>query len=100
MWRHAGVTRNQNLLSEGLDTLEQWQRYTFNGGQTDSVGWDLQNMLTVSSLVMTAALLREETRGGHTRTEFPERRPEWRKHITFQAASNGAIDIGTEEMKD
>ncbi len=100
MWRHAGVTRNREHLTEGLETLEQWQRYAFNGRQEDSVGWDLQNMLTISTLVMTAGLIREETRGGHTRTEFPERRPEWRKHIVFQVTENGFVKIETEEMKD
>ena len=99
MWRNAGVKRSSEMLNEGLETLQQWQRYTFNGEQNDTVGWDLQNMLTVSMLVMQAALMREETRGGHTRVDFPEREEKWRRHITFQRNENGSIQLGMEEMK-
>ncbi len=100
MWRNAGVIRNANLLTEGIDMLRQWSRYTFNGEQEDPMGWDLQNMLTVSRMVMTAALLREETRGGHTRTEFPQRKPEWRKHITFQRRDDNSVVIEMENLED
>ena len=37
------------------------------------------NMLLVSECVARAALIREESRGGHTRDDFPEMSPEWRK---------------------
>ncbi len=100
MWRNAGVKRNAEMLIEGLETLSQWRRYTFNGGKEDLHGWDLQNMMTVSMLIMYAALLREETRGGHTRTEFPDRRPEWRKHTVFERQEDGTVAVKTEEMKD
>lgn len=100
MWRNAGVKRSAELLTEGLETLHQWGRYTFRGEQEDTHGWDLQNMLTVAMMVMQGALLREETRGGHTRTEFPERRPEWRKHITFQRQDDDSVQVSMEPMKD
>ena len=98
MWRSAGVKRNAELLNEGLESLAQLKRF-MQGEQIDPEGWDLQNMLQIGTIVMEAALLREETRGGHTRTEFPERRPEWRKHLTFQRQEDGSVTVETEELK-
>ena len=96
MWRNAGVKRNAELLTDGLETLSQLKRF-MRGEQIDSEGWDLQNMLQMGTIIMNAALLREETRGGHTRTEFPDRRPEWLKHITFQRQEDGSVTVETKE---
>lgn len=96
MWRNAGVKRNAELLTDGLETLSQLKRF-MRGEQIDSEGWDLQNMLQIGTIIMNAALLREETRGGHTRTEFPDRRPEWLKHITFQRLEDGSVTVETKE---
>ena len=38
----------------------------------DPDGWELQNMLTVARVMIGAALRREESRGVHLRTDFPE----------------------------
>ncbi len=98
MWRSAGVKRNAELLTEGLESLAQLKRF-MQGEQIESEGWDLQNMLQIGTIIMEAALLREETRGGHTRTEFPDRRPEWHKHLTFQRQEDGSVMVETEELK-
>ncbi|HOQ29999.1 MAG TPA: hypothetical protein PLH36_14785, partial [Armatimonadota bacterium] len=46
---------------------------------------EFQNMLTVSRLIARAALKREESRGGHYRTDFPRRDDEkWRRHVVFR----------------
>ena len=37
-------------------------------------------MTTSATLVAAGALKREESRGGHFRTDFPEPRPEWEHH--------------------
>ncbi|MBX6769461.1 MAG: fumarate reductase/succinate dehydrogenase flavoprotein subunit, partial [Actinomadura rubrobrunea] len=46
-------------------------------------GWhlalDLRNMLLVSEAIAKAALERRESRGGHTREDYPQMSPEWRK---------------------
>jgi succinate dehydrogenase/fumarate reductase flavoprotein subunit len=42
--------------------------------------FDLRNMLLVARIVAEAALARRESRGAHQREDFPEMRPEWRRH--------------------
>ena len=53
------------------------------GGRAYNPGWhlalDLRNMLEVAECVAQAALERQESRGGHTRDDYPEMSPEWRK---------------------
>ena len=39
---------------------------------------DLQNMIVVSECIAKAALIRQESRGGHTREDFPGMNPDWR----------------------
>jgi succinate dehydrogenase / fumarate reductase flavoprotein subunit len=53
------------------------------GGRKYNPGWhlalDLRNMIIVSESTAKAALLREESRGGHTREDFPDMDPKWRQ---------------------
>ena len=53
------------------------------GGRRYNPGWhlalDLRNMLVVSECTARAALERAESRGGHTREDFPQMDPNWRK---------------------
>jgi L-aspartate oxidase len=45
----------------------------------------LQNMLSISRMIIRAALEREETRGVHVRTDFPATDDEhWQRHIAFR----------------
>ena len=46
---------------------------------------ELANLCTVSSALLVAAELREETRGAHSRLEFPEARPEWKRRLVHGA---------------
>ncbi len=81
MWRDAGVVRNGKDLDEGLDMITFWCRYVMDKEFGDPQGWELQNMLTVARLVAMSARQREETRGVHCRTDFPETSPAWQRHI-------------------
>ena len=48
-------------------------------------GWhlamDMRNMLLVSECVAKSALARTESRGGHTRDDFPSMSPQWRRSL-------------------
>ena len=76
LWRTAGVVRNEADLRDALSDIEGWSRYVF-ARQFDSIdGWELQNMLTVAQLVLEGALQRQETRGAHNRSDYPEASPQ------------------------
>jgi L-aspartate oxidase len=71
MTARAGVLRSAEGLRAGLDRLGE-----LVGRPATSIGqdsWEATNLLTISTLLARAALLREETRGSHWREDFPER---------------------------
>ncbi|MCC6491968.1 MAG: L-aspartate oxidase [Pirellulales bacterium] len=72
VWRAVGVRRNGPDLREAARTIERWQRYVLHQQFHDPAGWELQNMLTVALVMIGAALRREESRGVHLRSDFPE----------------------------
>ncbi|MFH1300050.1 MAG: L-aspartate oxidase, partial [Planctomycetota bacterium] len=45
-------------------------------------GWELQNMLLVSQLMIASAIERRESRGVHYRSDYPETDPAFQKHIS------------------
>ena len=84
VWRSAGVRRDREHLLEAAETIDRWCGYVLDRQFSDSGGWELQNMLTVARIVIDAALQREETRGVHLRTDFPN--PDdvhWKRRISF-----------------
>ncbi|MFP6693185.1 MAG: L-aspartate oxidase, partial [Pirellulales bacterium] len=60
-----------------------WCRYVLPRQFSSPEGWELQNMLTVARLMIDAALTREETRGVHQRSDYPQANPDWRRHLSF-----------------
>jgi len=85
MWRNVGVRRDAEGLSEASDNLEHWCRYVLGQQFSRPQGWELQNMLIVARLIISAALERAETRGCHVRTDFPDRDDaRWNRHLTFR----------------
>ena len=78
-------------LSEALETVDGWRRYVLVRQFADLEGWELQNMLTLARVMIEAALAREESRGVHLRTDFPNRDDaHWDKHQGFSRAEHSA----------
>jgi aspartate oxidase len=80
-WRRAGITRSGTSLREGLEELEQL-RPAFDRGlaRNGRQGFEADNMYKVVSLIVRAALAREESRGCHYRSDFPEKNSSPAKH--------------------
>ncbi|MEL7429525.1 MAG: L-aspartate oxidase [Pseudomonadota bacterium] len=74
MSRHVGVSRD----AEGLDAAIRG----IVALEAENRSARFRNALTTAKLMAVAALKREESRGGHKRSDFPEARPEW-QHRTF-----------------
>ncbi len=72
MWRAAGVQREGSQLREAAESIDAWCHYVLPRQFTAPEGWELQNMLTVARVMIAAALRREESRGVHLRSDFPE----------------------------
>jgi L-aspartate oxidase len=83
MWRDVGVVRDGEELDEALEMISFWCRYVMDKEFQDPQGWQLQNMLIVSRLIAMSARQREESRGVHYRSDFPDRSPSWQRHIVI-----------------
>jgi L-aspartate oxidase len=85
MWRACGVRRSGEFLNEALESVDQWRRYVLARQFDDIEGWELQNMLTLARVMIQAALVREESRGVHLRTDFPQLdNARWNRHLWFE----------------
>ncbi len=67
------------LIVEAADVLAAWQKSLPQ--PTDRPSYELNNLVLTGRLVTEAALLREESRGAHFRTDFPQSLPQWQHHI-------------------
>jgi succinate dehydrogenase / fumarate reductase flavoprotein subunit len=80
MQRHAGIIRDKQGLETALTELEKLKARARKVGVTGSreynPGWhtaiDLRSLLVVSEATARAALERTESRGGHTRSDYPD----------------------------
>lgn len=85
MWRAAGVQREREQLLEAQQSIDYWRRYVLPRQFPTPEGWELQNMLTVAQMMIESALEREESRGVHWRSDFPDTDDDqWRRHIELE----------------
>lgn len=81
--QNAGPVRNETGLAKALSFFEG------RSGLPSCIEADISvletcNMLTVGELVVHAALMRKESRGGHYREDFPFESKLWRRHIIMR----------------
>jgi L-aspartate oxidase len=99
MAAHVGIVRDASGLRAATDALAALQTeldgLAATGAPVDFAALlhccELRNMLAVARLVALAALLREESRGAHFRSDFPEARDEWRRRQVFGLADLDAV---------
>ena len=110
MQNKAGIIRTRELLLEALadlDGLSDRASITSpGGGRTYNPGWhqalELSAMIDVSRMCALAALRREESRGAHTREDFPETdHSHWGKVTSvISMGDDGSMDIGYTSYPD
>ena len=88
MWRDVGIERHADKLQSAAQQVEFWNHYVANRTFHDPMGWELQNMLTVARLMITAALSRTESRGVHFRSDFPAEDPGQAEHILLAVSAD------------
>jgi len=83
MWDNVGIIRNEDSLKKANQQVE----YLYNNlarGNDPLAYYEVVNMLTVARIIIQAALWRQESRGGHFRSDYPERDDvRWLKHTSF-----------------
>jgi succinate dehydrogenase / fumarate reductase flavoprotein subunit len=83
----VGIIRTEAEIKKALAELEtlgeRASAVSAEGGSAYNPGWhlalDMRNIMLMARCVASAALERQESRGGHTRDDYPGMRPEWRK---------------------
>ncbi|AVP69012.1 fumarate reductase/succinate dehydrogenase flavoprotein subunit [Prescottella equi] len=99
----VGIIRTESEIERAIATLADVKSrlpgVTVEGHRQFNPGWhlalDLRNMILVSECVARAALMRTESRGGHTRDDFPSMDPQWRS--TLLVCSTVADDRAAED---
>ena len=81
LWDKVGIIRNKESLTEAADVLATWQKSLPQ--PTDRPSYELNNLVITGRLMTEAALLREESRGAHFRSDFPHSSPQWQRHIVL-----------------
>ena len=99
----AGIIRNGDLLLDALKDLDELEQRASEvspgGGRIYNPGWhqalELGAMIDVSRMCALAAFRREESRGGHTRDDFPESdHTHWGKvNSVIRQADDGSMEI-------
>ncbi|MFJ3900872.1 fumarate reductase/succinate dehydrogenase flavoprotein subunit [Streptomyces sp. NPDC090025] len=104
----VGIIRREGEMAEALERIaalrERAGRVAVEGHRQFNPGWhlalDLRNMLLVSECVARAALERTESRGGHTREDFPAMDRAWRPvNLLCRAVEGGAGGIALERVR-
>jgi succinate dehydrogenase / fumarate reductase flavoprotein subunit len=97
----VGIIRRSDEIKQALERLAELRirarSVSVEGHRQFNPGWhlalDLQNMVAVSECVARAALLREESRGGHTRDDFPAMSNYWRQRNLVCSLSEDGIEV-------
>jgi succinate dehydrogenase / fumarate reductase flavoprotein subunit len=97
----VGIIRRKHELEDALKRLTDLRARVAGvratGGRRFNPGWhlalDLRNMLVVSECTARAALQRDESRGGHTREDFPLMDPQWRKLNLVCSLTGDSVEL-------
>lgn len=101
MDHHMGVYRDGKQMNEGLDKVKELKERFKNISVQDKSRvynsnlinvLETENLLDLAEIMITAAMTREESRGGHARTDFTERDDEkFLKHTLVKKGETGPV---------
>ncbi len=91
MWANVAIIRNEDNLKSALNKIEELKIKSqdmkvpkdsgYNKNLLDAL--EIENMLTVASLVTQSALIRRESRGSHYREDYPKKDNRWDRSIVM-----------------
>jgi succinate dehydrogenase / fumarate reductase flavoprotein subunit len=103
----VGIIRNADELAQARKDIEGYKERAkkagIEGHRQYNPGWhlamDLHHMLICSEAIARCADTRKESRGGHTRDDFPDTDPEWGNvNVIARRNKDGEMDIVTEPL--
>jgi succinate dehydrogenase / fumarate reductase flavoprotein subunit len=108
MQRLVGIVRVERELQEALTKIEALKQRARQvrvvGPRTYNPSWhtalDLTSLLAVAESVTLAALERKESRGGHTRDDYPATDAGWSKVNVVVRRKNGTLQVAREALSE
>ncbi len=109
MNNHVGIVREENELKEGIEKLEALKEelkiVKAHAASQYNPGWnlaiDINNMIVACEAVAKSALERRESRGGHTRLDFPEENKDCLDfNLVIKKSEDGSMNVRKEPRKD
>jgi succinate dehydrogenase / fumarate reductase flavoprotein subunit len=102
MFDHVGIYRNEKDMESAIEKIHEWQERYKHVKVTDTgkifnteliSAWELGCMLDLAETIAVSAVNRKESRGGHSREDYPNRDDkEWLKH-TLITKADGQLKI-------
>jgi len=105
----VGIIRTESELQRALvkirELKERAEQTGVEGNRQYNPGWhlamDLRSLLTVSEVIALAAIERKESRGAHTRDDYPDTSPEWGKsNIVVRIGPGGEANVSLEPLPE
>ncbi|RVW05692.1 fumarate reductase/succinate dehydrogenase flavoprotein subunit [Rhodococcus xishaensis] len=104
----VGIIRNEEEIERAIAKLDaiksRLSGVRVEGHRQFNPGWhlalDLANMVLVSECVARAALMRTESRGGHTRDDYPDMDAQWRSTLLVCSTVSGDRTWGDAAVPD
>jgi len=102
----VGIIRTGVELKDAIEKIAEIRKRSANvavsGGRKFNPGFhlafDLDNMLLVAESTAKSAISREESRGGHTRDDFPGMDAEWRQHNHIASFDGAQVSVRKQEL--
>ena len=104
----VGIIRVESELKQALEIIQQLKQRSKNvkveGNRHFNTGWhialDLHSLLTFAEAATLAAIERKESRGGHTRDDFPNTDPKFAKINIVVRKSDGGMTLSNEPLPE
>ncbi|NBU94089.1 MAG: FAD-binding protein, partial [Actinobacteria bacterium] len=102
----VGIIRTKSELQEAIEKIagirKRIENVSVSGGRQFNPGFhlsfDLDNMLLIAESTAKSAIVREESRGGHTRDDFPGMNPKWRQINNISSFNGKEIVVKQQEL--
>ena len=101
MTRGSGPVRSGESTAGALQALASLAALPPSTAEPGPATWETTNLLHLGEALSLVAHLREETRGGHVRSDFPERDDaRWLTHLTTTRSADGALVVTERPVED